>query len=118
MNVNHSLAQQSTVQVGEVDLLTVNLVMPATGDTAEGTASFAGLLFGLTALVLERFGAAPQNHYSDELRELVPSCLAGIPVDPFDGQLLRFRKADSGYQFHSTSHDATATPGGQRHLDV
>ena len=113
---NHLLARQLAAQTGENQCLTVNIVMPATGDTAEGTASFARLLFGLTALALERFGVARQNLRPDVLRESVPSCLAGVPADPFGGQLLRFREADGGYQFHSLGPDLTGAPGGKGDL--
>ena len=109
--------------------LTVNMVMPTAGDSAKQGASFARLLFGLTALALERFGAVPENERKDaaperqrkrdgllslSLPESMSSCLAGIPVDPFDGQLLRFRQTDAGYQLHSAGHYATAAQVGER----
>jgi hypothetical protein len=116
MPVNHTLTRQLAAQAGEEEFLTVNIVMPAMGDTAEGTASFARLLFGLTALALERFGAVTENHCQDALREYVPSSRPGTPVDPFDGQLLRFCGADGGYQFHSIGPDLTEAPGGKGDL--
>ena len=37
--------------------LTVNIVMPAVGESAKEGAGFARLIFGLAVLALERFGA-------------------------------------------------------------
>jgi hypothetical protein len=50
------------------------------------------------------------------LPESMSSCLAGIPANPLDGQLLRFRKADSGYQFHSIGADLRKALGGNGDL--
>jgi hypothetical protein len=97
-------------------LLTVNLVLPTAGNSGEEAVSFTRLLFGLTALALERFGAARENLSRDALPQSLSPCLAGVPVDPFDGQLLRLRQADSGYQFHIASRHATATSVGERNL--
>ncbi len=116
MPANRILAQEPAAQAGEPQFLTVNMVVPETGDTAEGSAGFGRLLLALSALALERFGAAPEDHCQDALREYVPSCLAGAPVDPFDGQLLRFRKADSGYQLHCIGPDVSDAPSGKGDL--
>lgn len=102
--------EQLAAQAGEEEFLTVNMVMPAADDTAEGAAGFAHLLLSLAALALARFGAAPENHHTEALRELGPSSLPEVPADPFDGQLLRFRQANSGYQFHSIRPDLTDAP--------
>ena len=93
-------------------LLTVNLVLPADGNSANKSASFTRLLFDLTALALERFGAAPADHRQDALRESVSTCLAGVRVDPFDGQLLRFSRADTGYQLHGIGPELAEAPSG------
>lgn len=113
---HQNIARQLTAQAGGEEFLTVNMVMPAVDETAKETASFGRLLFALAALALERFGAAPENCCPDALHAFVPSSLAGMPADPFDGQLLRFRKADSGYQFHSIVPDLGKAPGGKRDL--
>ena len=96
--------------------LTVNLVLPAASNSGEEAISFTRLLFGLTALALERFDAAQANHCQDAPGESVPPCLAGVPVDPFGGRLLGSCQADDGYQLHSASHNAMATPVAERDL--
>jgi len=99
-------------------LLTVNLVLPAVAKSGEEAAGFTRLLFGLTALALERFDAAREKHCHDAPRESVLPCLAEVPADPFDGQLLRFHEADGGYHLHSAGHHATATPVSKCHPGI
>ena len=91
-------------------LLTVNLVLPAAGKSGGETASFTRLLLGLTALALERFDAAREHNCQEAPREYVFPCPATAPVDPFDGQLLRFCEADDGYQLHGIGPDLTEAP--------
>jgi hypothetical protein len=97
-------------------LLTVNLVLPAAGNSGEEAVNFTRLLFGLTALALNRFGAAREHHCQNTLRESVPPRLAGVPLDPFDGQLLRFCKADDGYQLQRIRADLRDDPSGKGDL--
>jgi hypothetical protein len=94
-------------------LLTVNLVLPAAGGSGEEAVSFTRLLFGLAALALKQFGAAQPNDCPDSMRESFHPWLAGVPADPFDGQLLRFRQVEAGYQLHSAGHHP---PVGERDL--
>lgn len=116
MQVNHSLAQHPEVQAGEEEFLTVNMVLPATGDTVEGSASFGRLLLALSTLALERFGKARENLCPDTLREFAPSCLTGAPADPFDGRLLRCCEEGNGYPFHSIGSDLMEGLGGKGDL--
>jgi hypothetical protein len=113
MPANNVLPEPVKVYGRQAPSLTVNIVVPGSRDAADGAAGFARLLFGLTALALERFGAVPENHSPDVLRELRPSGPTGVGVDPFDGQLLCVRKMDSGYQVQSLGIDPTEAPGGQ-----
>jgi hypothetical protein len=105
--------EQLAAPNGGQQLLTVNMVMPALGDSAKEGASFARLFFGLSALALERFGAVRENCCQDALQQTVPSALARVRVDPFDGQLLRFRHAESGYELHSIHPDQEQDSGGK-----
>jgi hypothetical protein len=109
-------ARQLAVQAREEEFLTVNMVMPAVDDTAKEAASFARLLFGLTALALERFDATQGNHVPDASRKLEASCSTDLPVDPFDGRLLRFHRAENGYELRSTGPDLSEAPGGKSDL--
>jgi hypothetical protein len=109
--------EQLAAQTGEQEFLTVNMVTPATGGTVQDGTCFARLLLRLAALALEHFGAGSDSQCQDAPppKSVLP-CLVKVPVDPFDGQLLCFRQADTGYQLHSAGYHATATQVGERDL--
>lgn len=65
----------------------------------------ASLRQGLTAVALEEFRVAGGNCYPDDLSKLTPKYLASLPVDPFDGQPLRYRKRGGGYLLYSIGPD-------------
>jgi hypothetical protein len=109
-----NIARQLAAQAAEEEFVTVNMVMLTLGDSAKHGASVARSLSGLTALALERFGGAQANDCQNAPQQAPSPCLAG--VDPFDGQLLRFCEADSGYQFHGIGPDLTSAPGGHGDL--
>ena len=88
------------------------LMLPALGSKKEA-GSLAHLRLSQTALALERFRAAHDNRYPDALGELSPQLLPAVPVDPFDGQPLRYRKQDTGYLLYSIGPDLK-DDGGQR----
>jgi hypothetical protein len=58
-----------------------------------------------TVLAIERYRLAHQNQLPDKLSDLVPSCLDTVPVDPFDGQPLRYKKLTKGYMVYSIGED-------------
>ncbi|MCX6916707.1 MAG: hypothetical protein NT167_27295 [Verrucomicrobia bacterium] len=91
-------------------VLTVNLVLPKSGKGGGETVGFTRLLFGLTALALERLDAAQEIHCPDALRESAPPCPAGVPADPFDGQLWHFGQADTSFQLHGIGPNFTEAP--------
>src|SRR5262249_7120098 len=65
----------------------------------------ASLRLGLTAVALNQFRASGASRYPDSLSELSPKYLASLPVDPFDGQPLRYRKKGGGYTLYSIGPD-------------
>ena len=58
-----------------------------------------------TVLAIERFRLANQDRIPEKLNELVPAFLASVPMDPFDGQPLRFKKLNPGYLVYSVGPD-------------
>lgn len=68
-----------------------------------------------TANAVEQFskeqGRAPLN-----LSELVPSLLPSVPIDPFDGKSLRYRKLPKGYLIYSVGNDGKDDGGLERPL--
>jgi hypothetical protein len=55
-----------------------------------------------TALAVERFGLKAGQPPAT-LEELVPEFLESVPIDPFDGQPLRYRLSEKGYVVYSVS---------------
>ncbi len=66
-----------------------------------------------TALALERYrlatGAVP-----DRLDALVPQYLERVPIDPFDGKPIRYRRTDPGYLLYSVMEDGEDNGGLER----
>ena len=56
------------------------------------------------ALAVERYRLANQA-LPENLKKLVPTYLKEIPVDPFDGQPLRYKKLDKGYVIYSVGEN-------------
>jgi hypothetical protein len=58
-----------------------------------------------TAIAVERFRRAHNGELPTDLNELVPTYVASVPQDPFDGQPLRFKRRASGYVVYSIGAD-------------
>jgi hypothetical protein len=69
-----------------------------------------------TTIAVERFrlenGQLPEN-----LNELVPQFLSAIPVDPFDGQPLRYHRLAKGYVIYSVGSDGHDDGGREKAAD-
>jgi hypothetical protein len=55
------------------------------------------------------------GRYPDALSQLTPDYLAAAPVDPFDGQSLRYRKEAAGYLLYSIGPDLRDDSGWRMH---
>lgn len=62
------------------------------------------------ALAAERFRLAT-GRLPGSLEELVPSYVDAVPLDPFDGQPMRFAKAEKGIVIYSIDEDLTDDGG-------
>jgi hypothetical protein len=67
--------------------------------------ALAYLRLAQTAIALERFRSVNDAHYPDSLSELAPNYLPVVPMDPFDGQPLRYHKRAAGYLLYSIGMD-------------
>jgi hypothetical protein len=95
-------------------LLFATLVLPTlNGQAKKEATSLSRLRLSQIAIALERFRATHNNQYPNALGELSPSILPAVPVDPFDGQPLRYRKQDSGYRLYGIGPDLK-DDGGKR----
>jgi hypothetical protein len=64
--------------------------------------AFAGIV--TAALAVERF-RLERGRLPGKLQELTPQFLEAIPMDPFDGAPLRYRRLDRGYVIYSVDAD-------------
>jgi len=99
---------------GQKDLLMTAWLLPGlTGTSAREAACIVRLRLGLVAVALEQFRAAHQDHYPSALAELAPAYLSTVPLDPFDGQPLRFHPKGRGYVLYSVGPDLIDNQGAQ-----
>ena len=75
-------------------------------------ASLAFLRCGIAAVAVERYRLA-HGHWPDRLEDLIPAYLSKIPIDPFDGQPLRFRRLKDGVIIYTVGEDQK-DEGGRR----
>jgi hypothetical protein len=88
------------------------LIVPAFGRIAEADLrTKAILLTAVAGLAAERFRLA-NGRWPRDLAELTPAYLDAVPLDPFDGQPLRFKKSDGTLVIYSVGIDAV-DDGGQ-----
>ncbi len=71
--------------------------------------SCAQLLAARAAIAVERYKLA-QGIMPAALADLVPGYLPEVPVDPFNGEPLRFAKSDVAYAIFSVDDDGVACP--------
>jgi len=65
----------------------------------------------LVAVAVERFRLANDGKLPGQLSDLVPSYLDKIPVDPFDGRPVRYKRTSNGYVVYSVGPDETDDGG-------
>ena len=70
----------------------------------------------LTAIAVECY-SRKHNEYPDSLGQLVPEYLEEIPIDPFDGEPLRYRQTDDGYEVYSVFTNREDDDGVDYYLD-
>jgi hypothetical protein len=64
----------------------------------------------LTALAVERFRLA-EGRLPESLEELVPKYIEAVPIDPFDGKPLRYKRLEKGYTIYSIGEDGEDNGG-------
>jgi hypothetical protein len=65
------------------------------------------------ALAVERFRRTHDGMPPESLEALVPSLLATVPADPYDGKPLRFKKLEPGYVVYSIGSDGQDDGGAE-----
>ncbi|MCW5556148.1 MAG: hypothetical protein KIS67_28840 [Verrucomicrobiae bacterium] len=64
-----------------------------------------------TAMAVEQYRTLHEGRLPTELNALVPTYLAAVPTDPFDGRPLRFRLLTRGYVIYSIGPDGQDNGG-------
>src|SRR5262249_4671995 len=72
--------------------------------------SQAQLRCALTALAVERFRLR-EGRWPENLSALAPGYLQAVPLDPYDGQPLRYRQLSTGVVIYSVGPDLTDDGG-------
>ena len=78
-------------------------------------ANRARLRTALAAVAVERYRLV-NGELPDKLRHLVPQYLDAVPVDPFDGKLLRYRKLKKGFIVYSIGKNLKDDAGSEDQL--
>jgi hypothetical protein len=82
------------------------LIMPALGKSIDRDAeNSARLRTAATALGIERYRLKHAGRLPEALAVLVPECLPAVPIDPFSGEALQYRKRDKGFVVYSVGAD-------------
>jgi hypothetical protein len=94
------------------------LLLPALGNAVVREANeLAYLRTAQTALAVENFRLT-HGQLPESLNELVPKFLSTVPVDPFDGQPLRYHRLAKGYVVYSIGRDGHDNDGRERPADA
>jgi hypothetical protein len=87
------------------------LILPAVGHVASSSRRKHAWTRSLIAcLAAERYRQA-HHEWPVSLDALVPAELAAVPIDPFDGHPLRFRRLPDGFVVYSVGPDETDDGG-------
>ena len=91
--------------------------LQAIGETIRHDARYtARLRAAIVALAIERARLA-SSRLPEKLSELVPAYLAEVPVDPFNGQPMHYKKLPKGYVVYSVGEDGV-DDGGNEQKDI
>ncbi|MEJ2705788.1 MAG: hypothetical protein P8Z79_25400, partial [Sedimentisphaerales bacterium] len=66
-----------------------------------------------TGLAIERYRLA-KGGLPGSLKDLVPAYMRAVPLDPYDGRSLKYRKLKTGYVVYSIGYDMTDDGGAER----
>lgn len=87
-------------------------MLPSLKDAVEAEGDkLAFLRAARTALAIERFRLNQAGDLPETLAQLRPAWLAELPVDPFDGRPIRYRRTEHGYVVYSLGRDGREDGG-------
>ena len=104
---------EQLVKVGKYsrirNLLMQSLLEAATSDLQ----SITSMQISSVAIAIKQYQLG-NARLPDRLEDLVPERLVAVPIDPLDGQPLRFKKTDTGCVVYSVGLDGTDNGGTKR----
>ena len=111
--------REATKKVEDLSFMHVMIKMlgSSLGRVAElDSRTHAGIDSARTALVIEQYRLAT-GKVPERLEELMPQYLKEVPIDPFDGKPIRYRRTDPGYRLYSIWEDGQDN-GGKEKVEV
>jgi hypothetical protein len=94
------------------------LLMPAFGKVGDAFRRDRAVLRGaIVALALERY-RLERGDWPSELKSLVPAYLPAVPLDPFDGQAMRYRRLPDGVIVYSVGPDGQDDGGAMNRKNI
>jgi hypothetical protein len=106
------LVRQQIADAENKQLVLANFLLSGLRTEATKEAEcLAWLRLGLTAIALEQFRAGHDNRYPASLSELTADTLPAPPLDPYDGQPLRYKTKNDGYLLYSIGPDLRDNSG-------
>lgn len=82
------------------------MFLPSLSKVAERDAFMRGYLrVAMAGVAVERWRLAHGGEIPDSLDAVIPSFLSAVPLDPYDGRPLRFKKLPRGYVVYSIGPD-------------
>jgi len=108
--------REATKKVEDLSFLhfMIKMLAPGLGRAGEIDARVhANIDLARTALAIERYRLAT-GKVPERLEELVPQYLKEVPIDPFDGQPIRYRRTNPGYCLYSIGEDGQDNGGKEK----
>jgi hypothetical protein len=108
--------QEAAKKVEDLSFMhfTIKMIAPSLDRVAQLDARARSHLdLARTALAIERYRLAT-GKVPERLEELVPQYLKEVPIDPFDGQPIRYRRTDPGYCLYNIGEDGQDNGGKEK----
>jgi hypothetical protein len=105
---------EKAVYTGKRGSMLTRMLMPAFGRIMQiETRHLAHLRTTQTALSVQRYRLA-EGHLPESFDNLVPTYMEIVPIDPFDGQSLKYRTLETGFEVYSVGYDLTDDGGAEK----
>src|SRR5206468_7643143 len=108
-------ASQRSIEASRKYYILSGLLLPALEKAVTRLAEdSARLRTARAALAVERYRVTHQNELPESLAALVPAYLKEVPVDPFDGKPIRYKRLAKGYVTYSIGSDGADNGGAEK----